>query len=134
MPSFLPTREELRELRLQWQAARSLLRRAILLVDSLCRMEIINSLRENLMHQRVQLVLAVNNLDSMEPTNHRPLAEEQANLREVEDMVDANIECLNSVIETFYQPLPLLSDRVLLYQQIIIRNRLTFVRLKTWKC
>ena len=57
MPSFLPIREELRELRLQWQAARSLLCRAIHLVDSLCRMEVIDSLRESLMHQRVQLVL-----------------------------------------------------------------------------
>ena len=105
----LPSLEQLRQIRRRWRIARSLLRRAIQTVDVVYRMEgVPDSVREDLLYQRGQLSMAMNNLEWMVPTNHRSLDIELSSIYEAEEMVDANVDCLNLVIEDYYPVLPML--------------------------
>ena len=105
----LPSPEQLRQIRRRWRIAKSLLRRAIQTVDVVYRMEgVPDSVREDLLYQRGQLSMAMNNLEWMVPTNHRSLDIELNSIYEAEEMVDANVDCLNLVIEDYYPVLPML--------------------------
>ena len=105
----LPSLEQLRQIRRRWRIAKSLLRRAIQTVDVVYRMEgVPDSVREDLLYQRGQLSMAMNNLEWMVPTNHRSLDIELNSIYEAEEMVDANVDCLNLVIEDYYPVLPML--------------------------
>jgi hypothetical protein len=107
----LPTREEFRLLRRRWRVAKSLLRHAINTVDRLYRMEgASNDFKANLMYQRGQLCIVMDCMDSKIPTIDSPLIREQAKIHEVEETVDANVDCLNLAIEAFHRPLPLIGD------------------------
>ena len=109
----LPSPQEFRLIRRRWRVARSLLRRAIQTVDVVYRMEgVPESVRVNLLYQRGQLGEAMSNLEWMVPTSHRSLACELESIYEAEEMVDANVDCLNSVIEDYYPVLPMLSAEV----------------------
>ena len=108
----LPSPEQLRQIRRRWRIARSLLRRAIQTVDVVYRMEgVPDSVREDLLYQRGQLSMAMNNLEWMVPTSHRSLDIELNSIYEAEEM-DANVDCLNSVIEDYYPVLPMLGAEV----------------------
>ena len=109
----LPSSQEFRQIRRRWRIARSLLHRAIQTVDVVYRMEgVPDSVREDLLYQRGQLGEAMNNLEWMVPTSHRSLVIELNSIYEAEEMVDANVDCLNSVIEDYYPVLPMLGVEV----------------------
>ena len=106
---ILPSPQEFRLIRRCWRVARSMLRRAIRAVDVVFRMEgVPEDVRLSLLYQRGQLGEAMSNLWWMVPTRHRSLAYELRRVYEAEEMVDTNVDCLNSVIEDYYPVLPML--------------------------
>lgn len=107
----LPNESEFRRLRKRWRIARSLLRYALRVTSELFRREgVPNWLKDEMLYQRSELLIALNNLDLSIPTNHQPLAEELDNMYETEETVDANIDCLNMNIQGYHSPLPLIVD------------------------
>ena len=105
----LPSLQEFSHIRRRWRAARSMLRRAIRTVDVVFRMQgVPEDVRMSLLYQRGQLGEAMCNMWWMSPSRHRSLANELRRVYEVEEMVDTNVDCLNSVIEDYHPVLPMI--------------------------
>ena len=86
-----------------------MLRCAIQAAEEVSQMEgVPEETKLNLMYQRGQLGVAMSNLWWMIPTCHRSLAFELRRINEAEDMVDTNVDCLNSVIEDYHPALPMI--------------------------